>query len=98
MIIQQILDPWIIFGFTAQFVFFLRFFVQWIVSEKHKRTVIPMSFWYLSVLGSLMILIYSIKRGDIVFITASCLNTLIYVRNIMLAKKPSEKKKDTLVN
>lgn len=80
-------DPWIIFGFSAQFIFFLRFVVQWITSEKRKESVIPIQFWYLSIVGSLMILVYSMKRQDVVFITASILNTCIYLRNLMLIKK-----------
>ena len=86
-IIEAIRNPWVIFGFAAQFVFFLRFAVQWWVSEKKKESVIPVSFWYLSIVGTLMILVYSIKRQDIVFIAASCLNSLIYVRNLVLIHK-----------
>jgi len=82
--IKMILDPWVLFGFTAQFVFFLRFVVQWWVSEKKKQSVIPVAFWYLSIAGSLMILVYSIKQQDIVFTTASVLNTMIYLRNLAL--------------
>lgn len=81
------LDPWVIFGFFAQFIFFLRFAVQWWASEKEKRSVVPVSFWYLSIVGSVMILIYAIKREDIVFITAQFLALFIYVRNIMLRRK-----------
>ena len=81
------LDGWIIFGFLAQFIFFLRFAVQWWASEKEKKSVIPLSFWYLSIVGSVMILIYAIKREDIVFITAQFLALFIYARNIMLRKK-----------
>lgn len=89
-IIYQFADPWILFGFFAQFIFFLRFLVQWIASEKEKKSVIPIQFWYLSIVGSLMILIYSIKRADIVFIAASVLNTLFYIRNIALIRKNSK--------
>lgn len=81
------LDGWIIFGFLAQFIFFLRFAVQWWASEKEKKSVIPISFWYLSIVGSVMILIYAIKREDIVFITAQFLALFIYARNIVLRKK-----------
>ena len=84
---KLILDPWIIFGFLAQFVFFLRFAVQWWHSEKAKKSVVPLSFWYLSIAGSVMILIYSIKREDIVFITAQFLALFIYIRNIALHNK-----------
>ena len=80
------IDAWVIFGFLAQFVFFLRFAVQWWASEKEKKSVIPLSFWYLSIAGSVMILIYAIKREDIVFITAQFLALFIYARNITLRK------------
>lgn len=81
------IDAWVLFGFLAQFVFFLRFAVQWWASEKEKKSVIPLSFWYLSIVGSVMILIYAIKREDIVFITAQFLALFIYARNIVLRKK-----------
>jgi lipid-A-disaccharide synthase-like uncharacterized protein len=91
-LIKTLSDPWVLFGFLAQFIFFMRFVVQWWVSEKNKKVIIPLSFWYLSLIGSIMILIYSIKRQDIVFIAASILNTLIYIRNIYL-EKPHDRKK-----
>ncbi len=80
-------DAWVLFGFLAQFVFFLRFAVQWWASEREKRSVVPISFWYLSIIGSVMILIYAVKREDIVFITAQFLALFIYLRNIMLHRK-----------
>ena len=93
-IITLIKDPWIIFGFAAQFVFFLRFVVQWAASEKRKESVIPLAFWYLSLGGTIMILIYSIRQKDIVFSTASVLNALIYIRNLILIN--SKKKSHTV--
>lgn len=89
--ILALLNPWVLFGFMAQFIFFLRFAVQWWVSEKKKQSVIPVSFWYLSLVGTVMILIYSIQRKDIVFITASCLNSLIYIRNLILIRNNKNK-------
>lgn len=82
-----LLDPWVIFGFSAQFVFFARFIVQWIASERAGRITIPMAFWYLSIIGALMILIYAIYRQDIVFITGQALALAIYVRNIFLRQR-----------
>lgn len=79
-------DAWVVFGFIAQFVFFLRFVVQWWASEKQKKSVVPIAFWYLSIIGSILILIYALKRRDIVFITAQFLALFIYARNIMLRK------------
>ncbi|MDP3726740.1 MAG: lipid-A-disaccharide synthase N-terminal domain-containing protein [bacterium] len=81
------LDYWVLFGFLAQFVFFLRFIVQWFHSEKQKKSVIPMSFWYLSVIGSIMILIYALKRGDPVFIFGQFFAMIIYIRNIILRRR-----------
>jgi len=83
-LLKALTDPWVIFGFAAQFVFFLRFVVQWWESEKKKQSIIPIQFWYLSLVGTLMILVYSLRQKDIVFTTASVLNSLIYVRNLML--------------
>jgi len=80
------IDFLVLFGFFAQFIFFMRFVVQWWASEKTKKSVIPLSFWYLSILGSVLIGIYSYFRHDIVFITATFLSTIIYVRNIMLRR------------
>lgn len=78
------LSSWILFGFLAQFVFFMRFVVQWYASEKKKMTVVPVTFWYLSLVGTVMILIYSIYRRDVVFIVASLLNFLLYLRNLQI--------------
>ena len=78
------IDYWVVFGFLAQFVFFLRFFVQWIHSERQKKSVVPLSFWWLSIIGSVMILIYAIKRQDPVFMVGQFLALFIYARNIIL--------------
>lgn len=83
-------DYWTFFGFLAQFVFFLRFIVQWISSEKQKKSIIPISFWYLSVIGALMILIYALQRGDPVFIFGQFFALIIYIRNIILRKRTQE--------
>lgn len=80
-------DYWTFFGFLAQFVFLLRFGVQWLSSERQKKSVIPMSFWYLSVIGSIMILIYAIQRSDPVFIFGQFFALAIYLRNIILRRK-----------
>lgn len=83
-ILDTLLDPWVIFGFFAQLVFFLRFIVQWMASEKEKRVVVPIMFWYLSIVGSVAILVYAIHRADIVFIFGQFLALFIYLRNITL--------------
>jgi lipid-A-disaccharide synthase-like uncharacterized protein len=75
-------NMWIIFGFVAQSMFFLRFFVQWLASERRKQSVIPTSFWWLSLSGGAMLLIYSIYRRDPVFILGQATGVFIYLRNL----------------
>jgi lipid-A-disaccharide synthase-like uncharacterized protein len=78
---------WLGVGFFGQFIFFLRFIVQWIESEKKKEVVIPIGFWYLSIAGTIIILVYSIHIKDIVFTTAQIASLFIYARNLMLLRK-----------
>ena len=77
---------WLAIGFVAQGLFASRFFVQWIASEKAKSSVVPVSFWYLSLVGSLMLLGYAIHRRDPVFILGQSTGLLIYVRNLYLIR------------
>ena len=76
--------PFFFFGMTAQFVFFMRFVVQWIASERRKRSTVPVSFWYLSLVGSLALFVYAFHRWDFVIMSGQALACLIYVRNLML--------------
>ncbi len=78
---------WLIIGFIGQAIFSLRFIVQWLVSEKEKKSVIPVLFWYLSIAGSLVLLIYSIHQKDPVFILGQLAGSVIYVRNLVLIWK-----------
>ena len=84
---DKIFNPWVIIGFMGQILFFGRFVVQWIASEKKKQSVIPVEFWYFSLAGGVLILIYSISIGDIVFTAGSSLNLIIYLRNLVLIRK-----------
>lgn len=81
------IDAWLILGFVAQFFFFMRFFVQWVVSEKKGKSIIPNTFWYLSILGGALLLVYSIYRRDPVFILGQSMGLIIYLRNIVLINK-----------
>ena len=78
------LNFWLVFGLAAQLCFFLRFLIQWIVSEKKKKSVIPVEFWYLSIVGGLGLLIYALQIRDIVFIFGQSGGLVIYIRNLML--------------
>ena len=78
---------WTFFGLTANALFASRFVVQWYVSEKLKRSVIPVQFWYLSICGSVMMLIYAIYIGKLPLILGFLFPTIIYIRNLMLIRK-----------
>jgi lipid-A-disaccharide synthase-like uncharacterized protein len=80
-------DFWLAFGLVAQLLFGSRFLVQWISSERAGRSVVPMAFWFLSIGGGLMTLIYGIVRREPVIILGQALPTIIYTRNIMLIMK-----------
>jgi lipid-A-disaccharide synthase-like uncharacterized protein len=69
-------------GFAGQALFFMRFFVQWLHAEKSKKSVIPVSFWYFSLAGSVLLLAYAALRHDIVFIVGQSMGFLIYLRNL----------------
>ncbi|WP_134725004.1 lipid-A-disaccharide synthase N-terminal domain-containing protein [Paracoccus luteus] len=75
---------WVLFGFMAQGLFMMRFLVQWIASERAKRSVVPVAFWYFSLAGGLTLLAYAIHRRDPVFMVGQALGTVIYLRNLWL--------------
>ncbi|AVB17240.1 MULTISPECIES: lipid-A-disaccharide synthase N-terminal domain-containing protein [Pseudomonas] len=85
---------WLILGFVGQAVFTGRFVLQWLYSEFKKRSIIPVGFWYLSMLGSTILLAYAIYRQDPVFIAGQSFGLLVYMRNLQLisrqAKTPEE--------
>ncbi|MFP3937526.1 MAG: lipid-A-disaccharide synthase N-terminal domain-containing protein [Phycisphaerae bacterium] len=86
---EEFWTPWLIVGFIGQFIFGLRFVVQWIATERAKRSVVPVAFWYLSLLGTVITLTYAIYRLDPVFIASFSLNLIIYVRNLyFIHRKP----------
>jgi len=82
---------WFVLGFLAQLLFSARFVVQWVASERRKQSYFPMAFWYLSLSGSSLLLVYSIWRQDPVFILGQAFNSFIYVRNLMLIFRSSRK-------
>jgi lipid-A-disaccharide synthase-like uncharacterized protein len=77
-------DAWIVLGFIAQALFMMRFLVQWVASERAKRSVVPVAFWFFSLGGGALLLVYAVERQDPVFIAGQALGLLIYVRNLWL--------------
>ena len=77
---------WIGIGLLGQVFFFSRFLVQWLASEKAGESVFPMAFWYLSLAGGAVLLIYAVYRRDPVFILGQATGAFIYIRNIHLRR------------
>lgn len=78
---------WVGIGFVGQGLFFGRFILQWIASERARRSVIPVAFWWFSLGGSLIVLAYAIYRQDIVFIVGQSSGFIVYTRNLILIKR-----------
>lgn len=76
------LDWWVALGFVAQLLFTGRFLVQWIASEKQNRMVIPIAFWFFSIGGGILLLVYAIHRRDPVFIAGQAFGVFVYARNL----------------
>ena len=77
-------DLWVVVGFLGQLFFFSRFVVQWIAAERRGASVIPTAFWYLSISGGMILLVYSIHLKDPVFITGQSVGAIVYIRNLVL--------------
>ncbi len=84
---------WLIIGFSGQALFSARFLVQWLYSERHKRSLIPQAFWYFSMLGSMTLLTYAIYRQDPVFILGQSAGLFIYTRNLQLLARERRQNK-----
>jgi lipid-A-disaccharide synthase-like uncharacterized protein len=82
-------DWWVVLGFVAQALFSARFLVQWIASERAKRSVIPTAFWVFSIGGGVLLFIYSLYRKDPVFIAGQGLGLFIYLRNLYFVLRES---------
>lgn len=78
---------WLVIGFVGQAMFSARFLVQWIASERARRSIIPNAFWFFSVAGGAVLLVYAIYRRDPVFITGQAAGLLIYGRNIIFIRR-----------
>jgi lipid-A-disaccharide synthase-like uncharacterized protein len=86
---------WLVFGFSAQAMFAARFLVQWIASERGKRSVVPTSFWMLSLAGGITLLIYFLRRGDPVGVVGQMFGVFIYARNLILILRGKKNGGDT---
>jgi lipid-A-disaccharide synthase-like uncharacterized protein len=78
---------WLYLGLIGQFFFSARFLVQWVATEKQKKSVVPISFWYFSILGSTLLLAYAIYKKDPVFILGQSFGMIVYFRNLQIIFK-----------
>lgn len=83
---------WVVIGLAGQFAFASRFIVQWLASERAGRSVVPHIFWYLSIVGGLVLLSYALYRQDPVFVLGQSMGVFIYSRNLWLIH--AEKKRE----
>ncbi len=85
-------DPyWEILGLGGQFIFGSRFLYQWFASEKANRSIMPIGFWWLSLIGSVITFVYATHKGSIAFMIPTLTGLPVYLRNLMLIQQ--EKKK-----
>lgn len=78
---------WLGIGFLGQLFFSCRFVLQWLASERVKRSVVPISFWLFSIVGGTILLVYALYRRDPVFVFGQASGVFIYIRNLMLIRK-----------
>jgi lipid-A-disaccharide synthase-like uncharacterized protein len=75
---------WLAVGLVGQGLFFMRFLVQWIASEKRRESVFPRAFWHFSLFGGLTLFAYALHQRDVVFAIGQSTGVVIYLRNLML--------------
>lgn len=81
------LDAWIVLGLLGTFIYSSRFFVSWIESERNRQATLSLKFWWISLVGSILLLAYALIRSNLVFILAFLFNGIPFIRNIMLIHK-----------
>ena len=87
---MSIEHSWLAIGFLGQGLFFGRWVVQWIASERKSESQIPIAFWYMSLVGGLITLAYAIYRKDPVFIVGQSVGAVVYVRNLVLIARAGQ--------
>ena len=82
---------WVAFGTAGQLIFFSRWIIQWLSSEKYKTSVIPVTFWWCSLIGGLITLVYAKHIGSFPFMLAQAVGLIVYTRNLILIYKGKTK-------
>lgn len=84
-------NAWLALGFTAQIMFAGRFLIQWLASERRGSSIIPVSFWYMSIGGSSLLFVYAVHLRDPVFILGQSMGLVVYVRNLVLIRRQARR-------
>jgi lipid-A-disaccharide synthase-like uncharacterized protein len=87
---------WLAVGFVGQAIFTARFVVQWAASERSRNSVVPVAFWWLSLLGGAILLSYALSRRDPVIVVGQALGIFVYTRNLALIQKGRRRAEKTL--
>ncbi|MFC0283314.1 lipid-A-disaccharide synthase N-terminal domain-containing protein [Camelimonas abortus] len=88
-------DLWLALGLFGQALFAMRFVVQWLASERAGRSVVPVAFWFFSIGGGVITLVYGLYRREPVIILGQALSVLIYVRNLMLIRRSGQRESES---
>jgi lipid-A-disaccharide synthase-like uncharacterized protein len=91
------LDWWLALGFLAQALFTMRFLVQWIASERAGKSVVPIAFWFFSIGGGALLLVYALYRRDPVFIAGQAFGVFVYARNLYFELRDRRRQPSTAV-
>ena len=83
---------WVSFGTLGQLIFFSRWVIQWFYSEKYKTSIIPITFWWCSLIGGIITLIYAYHIGSFPFMLAQAIGIIVYLRNLLLIYKRNNEK------
>ena len=83
---------WVSFGTLGQLIFFSRWVIQWFYSEKYKTSIIPIAFWWCSLIGGIITLIYAYHIGSFPFMLAQAIGIIVYLRNLLLIYKRNNEK------
>lgn len=89
---------WLTLGFLGQGLFGMRILIQWIYSEKHRKSVVPITFWWFSIIGGVCLLIYSLHLRDPVIISGQLFGVIVYVRNIWLIYNERKTQRQSLTS
>jgi lipid-A-disaccharide synthase-like uncharacterized protein len=95
MSVNSIPVSWLVVGFAGQAMFSGRFLVQWVTSERRRKSIVPVLFWWLSLAGGVLLLSYAVLRRDPVIILGQSAGLVVYLRNLILIRRENGRDQGT---